>query len=65
MRELSFSNDGAASVEQAGLVPFRSPINTSKPKRIFLTIVRSPGTSHGPSRRLPIPVLALNGATSY
>jgi len=48
MREFSLPNDGTLGIEQAGLVPLRSPVDTGKPSDPLLDHSILPDTAHGP-----------------
>ena len=62
-RMLSRSN-AALTIHNTNLVPFRAPVDAGKPPHGLLCHRTAP-SSYGPSRRLPSPGPALDGATSY
>ena len=65
--KFAFADDVALSIEQTPMMPLRPPIDAGKPSQSFSRQLRFPrlDTHAGLSRRLPVPVLALEGATSY
>ena len=65
VREGALADDRAGAVEQADLVPLRSPVDAGEPA--FRLARHDPALPCRTSHRdgLPIPVLALAGATSY
>jgi hypothetical protein len=64
--KLPLPSDLARGVEKAGLVLLRAPIDGSEPGcRLVVSHGPCPPVSHEPPRRLPGPVPALKGATSY
>src|SRR5919199_2658263 len=65
VREVPLAHDLAGSIEKADLVLLRAPIDASKPAYSAITHDPYPPGRHEPPRRLPIPVRALQGATSY
>jgi PAS domain S-box-containing protein len=65
MRERPLAHDGAAAVEDAGLVLRGTPVNRGEPAHGVIGHGPCAPVSHEPPRRLPEPVSALGGATSY
>src|ERR687886_326731 len=65
VREVPLAHDLAGSIEKADLVLLRAPIDASKPAYSAITHDPYPPGRHEPPQRWPIPVRALQGATSY
>src|SRR4051812_20387029 len=55
----------AGGIKNANLMLLRTPVDASKPAYCFIGHDLCPRRLHEPPRRLPEPVLALKGATSY
>jgi hypothetical protein len=55
----------AGAIENANLVLLRTPVDAGKPAYCFIGHDLCPRLLYEPPRRLPEPVLALKGATSY
>ncbi len=55
----------AGTIKNANLVLLRTPVDAGKPAYCFICHDLCPRLLYEPPRRLPEPVLALKGATSY
>ena len=65
MRKIAFFGDVTLSIQNASLVLLGSPVDTGKPKDLFLTHDASPSSEHGQPRRLPILYRRSKAQTSY
>jgi hypothetical protein len=65
VREGPLADDVSGVVEEAGLVALRAPVNGGEPAHVVIGHHPRPPVQREPPRRLPGPVWALGGATSY